>query len=360
MIDLSLLPDGGMPWLDGSGVSSHLVLSTRVRLARNLADRPFGARSTTAERETILTEVEDVARQTVSLRRAHTFRLDQLEQADRQLLHERHLVSRELAGLDATGGVRPGAALLVQDRLSVMLNEEDHLRLQCLHSGFALESAYQESERLDGELGQRLPFAFHPEFGYLTTCPTNVGTGLRASVLIHLPGLALTKEISKVTQGLAQVGLTSRGLYGEGSDMVGNFYQLSNQMTLGKSEPELLDHLAKMVRQVIEYEEQARQLLMREVQTIIEDKIWRAYGLLRYARTLAFDETMNLLSGVRLGVGLGLIERISLYTLNKLLVYTQPMHLAVAEGLRLDDPELGARRARYVRNLLEDEAGRRG
>jgi protein arginine kinase len=159
---------------------------------------------------------------------------------------------------------------------------------------------------------------------------------------------------------LAQVGLTSRGLYGEGSDMVGNFYQLSNQMTLGKSEPELLDHLAKMVRQVIEYEEQARQLLMREVQTIIEDKIWRAYGLLRYARTLAFDETMNLLSGVRLGVGLGLIERISLYTLNKLLVYTQPMHLAVAEGLRLDDPELGARRARYVRNLLEDEAGRRG
>ena len=156
------------------------------------------------------------------------------------------------------------------------------------------------------------------------------------------------------------MGLTHRGLYGEGSEVVGNFFQLSNQMTLGKSEAELLDHLGKMVRQVIEYEEQARQLLMREVATIIEDKVWRAYGLLRYARTLSFDEAMNLLSGVRLGVGLGLIERISLYTLNKLLVYTQPTHLAVAEGLQMDDPELGARRARYVRTLLEDEAGRRG
>jgi protein arginine kinase len=360
MIDLSLLPDGGMPWLDASGTASHLVLCTRVRLARNLAGHPFGSRSTPSEREAILDGVGDVARQTAALRRAHAFRLDQLDRPDRQLLHERHLVSKELAGLDATGTVRSGAGLLVQDRVSLMLNEEDHLRLQCLHSGLALESAYQEADRLDSELGQRLPFAFHPEFGYLTTCPTNVGTGLRASVLIHLPGLVLTKEISKVLQGLGQVGLTFRGLYGEGSEVVGNFFQLSNQMTLGKSEAELLDHLGKMVRQVIEYEEQARQLLMREVQTIIEDKVWRAYGLLRYARTLSFDETMNLLSGVRLGVGLGLIERISLYTLNKLLVYTQPMHLAVAEGLRVDDPELGARRARYVRTLLDDEAGRRG
>jgi protein arginine kinase len=360
VIDLSLLPDGGMPWLDASGNASHLVLSTRIRLARNLADRPFSLRSSPNEREAIFAEVTEVAKETVSLRRAHAFRLDRLEPMDRHLLHERHLVSRELAGLDPSGAVRAGAALLVQDRVSVMLNEEDHLRLQGLHSGLSLEATYQEADRLDGELGQRLPFAFHPEFGYLTTCPTNVGTGLRASVLIHLPGLVLTKEISKVLQGLSSVGLTHRGLYGEGSEVVGNFFQLSNQMTLGKSEAELLDHLGKMVRQVIEYEEQARQLLMREVATIIEDKVWRAYGLLRYARTLSFDEAMNLLSGVRLGVGLGLIERISLYTLNKLLVYTQPTHLAVAEGLQMDDPELGARRARYVRTLLEDEAGRRG
>jgi protein arginine kinase len=304
--------------------------------------------------------VLQAARGTVSLRNALTFRLDRLERADRQLLHERHLVSKELAGLEEPAVVRPGAALLIQDRVGVMLNEEDHLRLQGLASGFALEATYQDVDLLDSELGQRLPFAFHPEFGYLTSCPTNVGTGLRASVLIHLPGLVLTKEISKVLQGLAQVGLTFRGLYGEGSELVGNFFQLSNQTTLGKTEKELLDHLGKMVRQVIEYEEQARQVLLRDARTIIEDKVWRAYGLLRNARTLSFDETMSLLSGVRLGVGLGLVDRCGLYTLNKLLVHTQPAHLAALEGVRTDDPELNVRRARFVRAQLEDEAGRRG
>lgn len=360
MIDLSLLPDGGMGWLDASGPTSHLVLSTRIRLARNLANYTYATRNTVEDREAILRDVVGAAHETVSLRSALTFRLDQLGRDDRQLLHERHLVSRELAGLEEQAVIRPGAALLVQERVGAMLNEEDHLRLQGLRSGFDLEAAYQEVDRLDGELGQRLSFAFHPEFGYLTSCPTNVGTGLRASVLIHLPGLVLTKEISKVLQGLAQVGLTFRGLYGEGSEVVGNFFQLSNQTTLGKSEKELLDHLGKMVRQVIEYEEQARAVLQRDVPTIIEDKVWRAYGLLRHARSLSFDETMNLLSGVRLGVGLGLVDRCGMYALNKLLVHTQPAHLAAFEGVRPDDPDLSVRRARYVRALLEDEAGRRG
>jgi len=360
MIDLSLLTDGGMAWLDASGPSSHLVLSTRVRLARNLADQPFSIRNDVQTRQAILTRVAAAAGDTILLRRATTFRLDRLDPMDRQLLHERHLVSKELAGLESPGGVRSGAALVIQDRLGVMVNEEDHLRLQGLHSGFALGAAYQEVERLDAELGQRLPFAFHPEFGYLTSCPTNVGTGLRASVLIHLPGLVLTKEISKVLQGLAQVGLTFRGLYGEGSEVVGNFFQLSNQTTLGKTEQELLDHLGKMVRQVIEYEEEARQVLWRDVPAIIEDKVWRAYGLLRYARTLSFEETMNLLSGVRLGVGLNLIPDVGVYALNKLLIFTQPTHLAVSEGVELDDPDLNIRRAKYVRGILENEAGRRG
>lgn len=360
MIDLSLLPDGGMAWLDASGPGSHLVLSTRIRLARNLASYPFATRTNLADRQAILRDVLQAARETVSLHNALTFHLDRLDQADRQLLHERHLISKELAGIDEQAGVRAGAALLVQDRVGVMLNEEDHLRLQGLRSGFDLELAYQDVDRLDGELGQRLPFAFHQEFGYLTSCPTNVGTGLRASVLIHLPGLVLTKEISKVLQGLAQVGLTFRGLYGEGSEVVGNFFQLSNQTTLGKSEQELLDHLRKMVRQVIEYEDQARDVLLRDVPTIIEDKVWRAYGLLRHARSLSFDETMNLLSGVRLGVGLGLIDQCGMYALNKLLVHTQPAHLAAVEGVQPNEPDLSVRRARFVRALLDDEAGRRG
>ncbi len=360
MIDLSLLSDGGVGWLDASGPSSHLVLSTRIRLARNLAGRAFAGRNSESEREAILADVDAAARDTVLLRRAVRFRLDRLDGIDRQLLHERHLASRELAGLGAEGRVRTGAALLVQDRVGVLLNEEDHLRLQALHSGFALEAAYAELDRVDAELGQRLAFAFHSEFGYLTSCPTNVGTGLRASVLIHLPGLVLTKEISKVLQGLSQVGLTFRGLYGEGSEVVGNFFQLSNQTTLGQTETGLLDHLGKVVRQVMEYEEQARQVLLHNAPAIIEDKAWRAYGLLRYARALSFEEAMNLLSGVRLGVGLGVIPGVSMYTLNRLLIDAQPAHLAAAEGLTLDDPGIPLHRAQLVRRVLEDEVGRRG
>jgi len=360
MIDLSLLPDGGMSWLEASGPGSHLVVSTRVRLARNLQSHRFATRSDVPEREAILAAVEAAAAGTEGLRRAVRFRVDRLDLQDRQLLHERHLVSRELAAPESTARLRPAGGLLVQDQASVMINEEDHLRIQALRSGFALEATWSLVATLDAELGQRLAFAFHPEFGYLTSCPTNVGTGLRASVLVHLPGLVLTKEINKILQALTQVGLTFRGLYGEGSEVVGNLFQLSNQTTLGKSELELLDHLGKLVRQVMEHEERARQILLRDATAILEDKVWRAYGLLRYARTLSFEETMNLLSGVRLGVGLGLIPNVGMYALNKLLVFTQPAHLAAAHGRALTEDEVPIRRAGYVRQVLEEEVGRRG
>jgi protein arginine kinase len=355
MIDLSLLPDGGIAWLDASGPKGSIVLSTRIRLARNVAGHAFSQRARDADRTAVLTRVAEAAAASDRLGAAVTFRLDQLERTDRQLLHERHLVSKELAGLDREARPRPGAALLVQGTVGAMVNEEDHLRLHGMRSGFALEEAYADLEALDADLGRLLPFAF-PEFGYLTSCPTNAGTGLRASVLIHLPGLVLTKEINKVLQGLAQVGLTFRGLYGEGSEVVGNFFQLSNQTTLGKSEDELLDHLGKIVRQVIEYEEQAREVLVRDAPTIIADKVWRAYGLLKYARSLTFEETMNLLSGVRLGVGLNLIPGLSVYTLNKLLIFTQPAHLAALEGRQTGDPELPTVRATSVRRVLDAEA----
>ncbi|MGH7614962.1 MAG: ATP--guanido phosphotransferase [Gemmatimonadales bacterium] len=356
MIDLSLLPDGGVGWLDASGPSPQIVLSTRIRLARNLVGHPFGTRATDADRGAVLARITDATAASARFRRTVTFHLDELERADRQLLHERHLVSKELAALDRDPArPRPGTAVLIDSPAGVMVNEEDHLRLQTMVSGFALEDAYAELESIDSELGRLLPFAFHSEFGYLTSCPTNAGTGLRASVLIHLPGLVLTKEIGKVLQGLTQVGLTFRGLYGEGSEVVGNFFQLSNQTTLGKAEGELLDHLGRIVRQVIEYEEQARDVLLKTAAGTVEDKVWRAYGLLRYARTLTFDETMNLLSGVRLGVGLNLITGLSVYTLNKLLIHTQPAHLAAMEGRQIGDPELPATRASYVRRLLGDE-----
>jgi protein arginine kinase len=358
VIDLSLIPDGGLSWLDGSGPLAHVVLSSRIRLARNVDGTPFATRAGAEDRARVLERVGTAWRDSPLGRGSVRFLLDELDATDRLLLHERHLISRELAEAPAAREGDSGAAVLLSGSTGVMVNEEDHLRLQTLRSGFALGQAYAELGALDAALGAAVPFAFHPEFGYLTACPTNAGTGLRASVLIHLPGLVLTKEIAKVLQGLTQVGLTFRGLYGEGSEVVGNFFQLSNQTTLGKSEEELLDHLGKIVRQVVAYEEQARRVLLRDAPTIIADKVWRAYGLLRYARSLSFEETMNLLSGVRLGAGLNLIPDVSVYTLNKLLIFTQPAHLAAFEAHVPGDSEAGAARANYVRRLLEDEAGR--
>jgi protein arginine kinase len=358
MIDLKLIPDGGLGWLDASGPMSNIVLSTRVRLARNLAGMPFNGRSSEPERRRVLDEVDRVWQRSPLARGGVRFLVDELEPGDRVLLHERHLISKELAAAAVERNGDSHGAVYLAGSLGLMVNEEDHLRLQVFHSGFALSQAYADLERLDRDLGSALPVAFHQEFGYLTACPTNAGTGLRASVLIHLPGLVLTKEIAKVLQGLTQVGLTFRGLYGEGSEVVGNFFQLSNQTTLGKTEDELLDHLGKIVRQVVTYEEQARQVLLRDAPTIIEDKVWRAYALLRYARSLSFEETMNLLSGVRLGVGLKLIPKLSVYTLNKLLIYTQPAHLAALDVRAPQDSELRAARASYVRTILEEEAAR--
>jgi protein arginine kinase len=189
----------------------------------------------------------------------------------------------------------------------------------------------------------------------LTSCPTNAGTGLRASALVHLPGLVLTKEIERVLQGLAQVGLTFRGLYGEGSEVVGNFFQISNQTTLGKSEEDHVDHLNRIVGPVIQHELQARQVLLRDAASVTEDKVWRAFGLLRYARSLTYEELMNLLSGVRLGISLKLLPGLRVYTLNKIMILSQAAHLDEAAGRELSPPERHAHRAEYVRRMLEQE-----
>jgi protein arginine kinase len=356
-MDLSLLPDGGMGWLDASGPNSDIVLSTRIRLARNIEGYAFTGRARDGERLRVLAQTRQAVSEVSSLAGAVTYRVDELPPTDRALLHERHLVSKELAGLDPQHPLRSGAAVVLGDRLGLMINEEDHLRLQALRSGFALNEAYADLDRLDRELGAQLPYSYHNEFGFLTACPTNVGTGMRASVLIHLPGLNLTKEISRVLTSLQQMGLTYRGLYGEGSEVVGNFLQISNQTTLGRSEEDLIDLLLRVVRHVVAQEEEARRVLLRDAGYIIEDKLWRAYGTLRYARSLTFDEAMKYLSGVRLAVGLKLISGLSVYTLNKLLIFSQAAHLASAEGRPLTESETNLARARYVRKALDEEAG---
>lgn len=354
-IDLSLLPDGGAAWLDGSGENPGIVLSSRVRVARNVVGYAFPSRARDGERLRLLAQVRDAAPDVPSLEGGVLVRIDELGENDRQLLHERHLVSKELAGLEAQHPLRSGAALWLTDRVSVMVNEEDHLRLQSLRSGFAVDAAFDAVKRLDRELGRALPYSYHEEFGFLTACPTNVGTGLRASVLIHLPGLVLTKEIGKVLTALQQMGLTYRGLYGEGSDVVGNFFQVSNQTTLGRTEEELCELLSRVTRFVVEKEEEARRVLVRDAGYIIEDKLWRAFGTLRYARSLSFEEAMNYLSGVRLAVGLHLIAGLSVYTLNKLLVFSQTAHLVVREGRALSESEADVARAKFIRGVLASE-----
>ena len=356
-LDLSLLPDGGVNWLDASGDHSGIVLSTRVRLARNLEGFAFPGRARDGERLRILARVREAVEGSPHLRRNLLVRVDELASDDRLLLHERHLISKELAGLDTQHPVRSGAAVFLGDGIGVMVNEEDHLRLQTLRSGFNLADAFADMQRIDEELGERIPFAFHEEFGFLTSCPTNTGTGLRASALIHLPGLVLTKEINKTLAGLQQIGFTYRGLYGEGSEVVGNFFQISNQTTLGRSEEEIIDKLLQVLSTVIAREEEARRVLLRDAGYIIEDKLWRAYGTLRYARSLTFDEAMNFLSGVRLAVGLKLITGLSVYTLNKLLIFSQAAHLSHAEGRPLSESEANLARARYVRQALAADVG---
>jgi len=356
MLDLTLLPDGGMGWLDGSGEDADIVLSTRIRLARNVEGFAFTGRSREGERLRVLQQVRDAMPQVPSLQGGVVLRVDELAPSDRQLLHERHLVSKELAGLEQAQPLRGGAAVVLGEGVGVMVNEEDHLRLQALRGGLQVGPTLAAVDRLDRELGARLPYAWHDDFGFLTACPTNTGTGMRASVLIHLPGLRLTRELEKVLASLQTMGLTHRGLYGEGSDVIGNFVQISNQNTLGRSEEELSDHLLRVVRHVIQREREARRVLWRDATHILEDKLWRSYGTLRFARSLTFEEAMSHLSNVRLAVGLNLITGLSVYTLNKLLIFCQSAHLAYAEGRALTESEADVARARYVRQALEADA----
>lgn len=347
----------GIDWLESEGPFADIVLSTRIRLARNLRDHRFGIRADAADRQSILDSVREAASGTVSLSSASPLVMSKLSATARKLLLERHMVSRELIGDEEKGPPAHSALLLAPgETIGMMVNEEDHVRLQCLVGGFRLREAWRKLDRLDEELSAALPFAYHPEFGFLTSCPTNVGTGLRASVLVHLPGLVLTQEITRVLQGITQVGLTFRGLYGEGSEVVGNFFQISNQTTLGKTEEDLIDHLQKIAEQVVQYERNARSVLMRDASSVIEDKVWRAYGLLRYAHSISFEEVMNLLSGVRLGVGLKLIPGASVYVLNEIMIFTQSAHLEQMAGRPLEKTEEDIYRASYIRRMLAGSA----
>jgi protein arginine kinase len=246
-----------------------------------------------------------------------------------------------------------------------MVNEEDHLRIQVMQSGFNLRECWQLANQLDDELADRLPYAYSPEWGFLTACPTNTGTGLRASVMVHLPALVMTKQINRVLQAIAKLSLTARGLYGEGTEASGNFFQISNQVTLGRTEEELIENIERILKQVIDQEQAARDNLLATNRLLLEDRIWRAYGILRHAHTISSGETLDLLSAVRLGVDLGIMgnshgaggteggnHRIDHQTVNELLIFSQPAHLQKLEGERLSAQERDMKRAALIRERL--------
>jgi protein arginine kinase len=335
-------------WLSGEGSDSQVVLSSRVRLARNIANSPFPSRADLDRRASILSFVKSAVEKSENLRRGTLVECAKLDDLDRSFLVERHLASIEFTQC------RDSCALLIGDEenTSLMVNEEDHLRIQALSSGLEIRKAFEMADEMDEDLSGSLEFAFDPTFGYLTACPTNTGTGMRASVLIHLPGLALTREIEKVISQISKLGLVVRGFYGEGSDVWGNLFQVSNQTTLGRSEEDIVESLERVTRQIIEYEENARKRLFSEAQDQIEDKIWRAFGILKHARTLTSEEVLNMLSAIRLGIGTGIVKTLTLPQVNEILALSQPAHLQKHFKKRMEPGERDRVRAELVRSKL--------
>jgi protein arginine kinase len=348
LIPIDRMLADGQKWFDGSGPRADEILSTRVRLARNVRGTRFVGRAREEELAAIYRRTSSALRSAPALREGTLASIDELDLLDRQFLLERHLLSHDLTAEAKHRGI----GFTSDESLSVMINEEDHLRLQCLKSGMQIYEAWTAVNGLDDELGRELPYAFSQELGFLTSCPTNVGTGMRASVLMHLPALVLTQRIKKVLTGVTQVGLTVRGFHGEGSDVVGNFFQISNQVTLGLSEGATVEKLQGVVLQILEMEAKARESLLRDARAQVEDKVGRAFATLKYARILSSQECMGLLSAVRFGRTIGLSNLPDLETLNEILLYTQAAHMQKIAGREMSSTDRNEFRATWIQERL--------
>lgn len=334
-------------WLCGSGPMHEIVISTRIRLARNLRGFLFLPRASNDMKREITATVTTATRRARLLKDLIHLDVDSLDELDRLLLVERHLISRQHA--DGTGA--RAVAFQKNETAAIMVNEEDHLRIQTLRSGFRLDAALEEINRLDDEIEERLDYAFLPETGYLTSCPTNAGTGLRASVMLHLPGLVMVEQINQVLQAIAKLGLAVRGLYGEGTEASGNLFQISNQVTLGMAETDIVENLGKVIGQIVDYEKKAQESLFKRSLKALEDRVYRAYGLLTGARIITSKETIELLSALKLGLDSRLIP-LDLGTINELFIVTQPAHLQKLAGRELKPEERDVFRAELIRQRL--------
>jgi protein arginine kinase len=334
-------------WMKRDGPDSDIVISSRIRIARNLRPYSFPMLATNQQSKQVLDQVEEASKneELETISHFEFIHLADMKELEKMVLVEKHLISPALANDSRNGAVM----LNDKESISIMVNEEDHLRIQCMSPGFQIKEAWDLANQIDDVFENQLEYAFDEKRGYLTSCPTNVGTGIRASVMLHLPALVLTQQINRILSAITQVGLAVRGLYGEGSEAIGNLFQISNQITLGQSEEEIIDNLYSVVRQIIEHERAARQKLLAESKHWINDRVSRSFGILSHAVIMDSKEAAQRLSDVRLGVDLEMIPNVSSSVLNEMLVMTQPGFLQQDAGHKLSAEERDIRRAEMIR-----------
>ena len=336
-------------WLKGSGPSSNIIISSRARLARNLDKFPFSHWAKKKDLEYVLETVREASEAAPSLKKSFFIRLKEVSEVDRLFLVERHLMSPEHAK-----DVEYKALIIdPKEIISIMVNEEDHLRIQILQSGLNLKEAWRLIDEVDTELSKKLAYSYSAKWGYLTACPTNTGTGLRGSVMLHLPALVFTGQIGKVLQATSKLGLNIRGLYGEGTEAIGNFFQVSNQVSMGLAEEEIIDNIERIINQIISREDATCKSIMLKNKDEFIDRVWRAYGTLKSARIITSNETIMLLSAIRMGVDLGVVKNLDRKMVNELFMLTQPAHLQKLEGKVLSARERDIKRADIVRERLK-------
>ena len=330
------------------GPHDRIVMSSRVRLARNLRDAAFPGWAKKPERIKVLETIRPAVESLPEMKDAFSDTMDSLATLDKQILVERHLISREHAA--KSGG--SGLILNREESLCFMINEEDHLRMQALRPGLQLRQAWAAIDQADSLLEKKLDYAFSPELGYLTACPTNLGTGIRVSAMLHLPGLVLAEQINPIIQSVNKLGLAVRGLYGEGTEALGNVFQVSNQMTLGETEFAIVERLEKVLAQIIEHEENARATLLEKKPKMVMNHIGRAYGILANAQSISSKETMNLLSLMLLGFDAGLFPEMDRALVDELFILTQPAHLQKQHTDKLSAEERDLLRSDMLRQRL--------
>jgi protein arginine kinase len=352
-------------WLETDKANSLTVLSSRVRFARNLAGYPFPTKATANELDEILEMISTAIKKEETLYKffpdCDPIAIDKITPLQAEFLVERHLISPDFLhrmtkkkDFKSSGSFGRAAFINQDETVSLMVNEEDHLRFQVLSAGLNFTDSFQKLDELDDCLESLLQYAYSQQYGFLTACPSNVGTGLRASVMIHLPGLVLTKEIDKVLRAIWQIGYAVRGLYGEGTETRGYFFQISNTVCLGQSEAEIIEGIEKVTNQLISHEEKAREYLSKNMKSEIEDKVYRALALLNSARLITSEEALNLLATVRLGVAMKIITNITLTALNKIMFLLKPANLQVFYNQEMSPHERDEKRAALIRQILTE------